>query len=59
MLTPVTSNIPQELKALPRWITWRAEIWTPGEKPRKVPYDPRALNSRASSTDPDTWATFE
>jgi hypothetical protein len=59
MLTPITSNIPQELKALPRWLTWRAEVHTPGEKPRKVPYNAAALNSKASSTDPATWSTFE
>ena len=46
-------QIPSELKALPRWVCWR------NEQGRKVPYDANALNSRASSTDPQTWATFE
>lgn len=59
MLTPITENFPQELRALPRWVTWRYEPRTPGAEPSKVPYDPRALNSRASSTDPTTWGSFE
>jgi hypothetical protein len=59
MLTPVMSNIPEELKALQRWVAWRHEPRNPGDEPSKVPYDPRALNSRASSTDPATWGTFE
>lgn len=46
-------QIPSELKALPRWVCWR------NEQGRKVPYDANTLNSRASSTDPQTWATFE
>lgn len=55
---PRFASIPAELKALPRWVCWRAEQ-KPGEKkPRKVPYNARTLNRKASSTDPATWATF-
>ena len=43
-------NIPIELKALDRWVIW---------KEGKIPYDARYANSRASSTNPETWATFD
>jgi len=54
---PQFDNIPQELRELPRWVTWSAE-GLPGEKPRKVPYAPDRPNTRASSTDSTTWGTF-
>lgn len=44
------NNIPQELKDLDRWVVWRDG---------KIPYDAKYANSRASSTNPDTWASFE
>ncbi len=47
-------NIPEELKARPQWVMWRAV----GEKPDKVPYSART-GRRASSTDLMTWSTFE
>lgn len=56
-IAPDLSRIPPELRALPRWVTWRAE-GQPGEAPRKVPHDAKALSARASTTDPATWATF-
>lgn len=43
-------NIPEELKQLDRWVVWRDG---------KIPYDAKFVNSRASSTNPDTWASFE
>ena len=43
-------NIPEELKQLDRWVVWRDG---------KVPYDAKLLDSRASSTNPSTWATFD
>ena len=42
--------IPESLRSIPRWVVW---------KDRKVPYDARALNSKANVLDPDTWASFE
>ena len=54
---PKFDNIPRELRDLPRWVTWNAE-GAEGEKPRKIPYAPDRPNTRASSTDPDTWGTF-
>lgn len=51
--------IPQALKDIPRWVTWRAEAASADEKPRKIPYDPKLPQTRASSTDPDSWGTYE
>lgn len=56
-IAPDLSRIPPELRALPRWVTWRAE-GKPGEAPRKVPHDAKALSACASTTDPATWASF-
>ena len=50
-------SFPQELTALRQWICWRLEPDPKGEKPRKVPYDPRT-GRKASSTNPETWATL-
>lgn len=50
MLRPNFERIPAELAQLPRWLVWRD---------KKVPYcasDPRL---KASSTDPETWSSFE
>lgn len=56
-LTPNFDNIPLELRSRP-FVNWRAE-GNPSEKPRKVPYIAGSPNSRASSTDPTTWRTFD
>lgn len=58
-LNVVTENMPVELLALARWVIWKYEVNEPGRKPRKVPYDPKRENRRASTTDPATWGTFE
>jgi putative DNA primase/helicase len=47
-------NVPEEMKARPQHIVWRAV----GEKPTKIPYSPRT-GRKASSTDLMTWSTFE
>lgn len=47
------NNIPKELIAIDRWVCWRD---TNG---RKIPYDAKSLNSAASSTNSETWATYE
>src|SRR5439155_25689000 len=49
--------IPAELRAL-SWVLWRAESRGEG-KPTKVPYCVADPGRRASSTDPETWATFD
>ena len=57
-LAPNFESIPAELRALPRWVTWKA-VPQPGKsKPSKVPYRTDLPNTRASSTDPETWGTF-
>ena len=48
---------PKELSDLRQWICWRLEPDPKSDKPRKVPYDPKT-GRKASSTNPDTWATL-
>jgi putative DNA primase/helicase len=48
-------NIPDELKALPQWVLWRAE--QRGGRTSKVPY--RTDGRRASSTNHDDWVNFD
>ena len=48
-------STPIELASAPRWLCWRLEPDPKGEKPRKVPYDPKT-GRKASSTNPETWA---
>jgi hypothetical protein len=55
-IAPNFDTIPDELRQVPNWVLWKAE-GNPGEKPRKVPYTP-GTNTRASSTDPTTWRSF-
>lgn len=50
-------NYPRELVGLRQWICWRLEPDPKSDKPRKVPYDPKT-GRKASSTNPDTWATL-
>jgi putative DNA primase/helicase len=50
-------NIPDELKSLPQWVTWKTVVRN-GKK-TKVPYQPRPGKKRlADSTNPETWGTF-
>lgn len=58
-ITPSQYNfeaIPEELKALPRWVMWRHE---PGKDgiPTKVPYSANT-GRKASSNDPISWTIF-
>lgn len=46
-------NIPKELIEIDRWVCWRD---TNG---RKLPFDAKSLNSYASSTNSETWASYE
>ena len=50
-------NIPDELRERPRWVLWRYE--ERGDKQTKVPYRVDAPKSRASSTNPETWAKLD
>jgi putative DNA primase/helicase len=49
--------IPQELRDIPNWVSWRLEHDKYGEE-TKVPYRPGS-NRRASVSDPKTWTTFD
>ena len=49
---------PEEMRKMAQWVGWRLEPDPKGEKPRKVPYDPKT-GKRASSTNPETWGTME
>lgn len=57
-LRPNFEDIPRELRAIPRWVAWKAEV-RGGGKPTKVPYRTDLPDTKASATDPDTWGTFE
>ena len=54
-LSPVAERIPEELKAIPRWVLWKAEQrdgrWT------KVPYRPNG--DHAKSNDSKTFSPFD
>jgi putative DNA primase/helicase len=54
ILSVKPAYIPEELRARPQWVVWKAV----GEKPDKVPYSART-GCKASSTDLMTWSTFE
>jgi primase-polymerase (primpol)-like protein len=48
-------NVPDDLRERDQWLLWRSEMVKDREE--KVPYSVRG--SRASSTDPRTWSSFE
>lgn len=55
-MMPLTfDKIPHLLKQRAQWVMWKLELR--GDKATKVPYTLRG--SKASSTNPKTWATFE
>jgi putative DNA primase/helicase len=49
-------NIPEELRQRLQWLVWKLE--ERGGKPTKVPYIAGGVG-KASSTDSETWRTFE
>jgi hypothetical protein len=49
MLNPLFANIPPELSSLNRWVVWR----------NKVPFNASAPEMNASSTNPETWSSFD
>src|SRR5262249_27517791 len=55
-LSIIGEQIPEELKRLPQWVTWKYELrnnkWT------KPPYQVNGVD-RASSTDAATWGEFK
>lgn len=58
-ILPQFDFIPEELRNYSRWLVWRAEANDHNEKPRKIPYDAKLSNNRASSTNPENWASFK
>ena len=55
MIAADLAAIPGSLTGLPRWLVWRNE--SRGGKQTKVPKTAR--NTAATSTSPDTWASFD
>lgn len=50
-------SVPDDLKKLPQWVVWKKETDEKG-KVKKVPRNP-ITGYGASSTNPETWNTFE
>lgn len=50
MLAPNFYSVPAELVGLNRWLVWKG---------KKVPYNASAPSMNASSTDPETWSSFD
>lgn len=50
------ANVPKELRDCPQWVLWSLDD-RGGAKPTKVPR--QITGFQASSTNPDTWETFE
>lgn len=53
-----TDAIPAELKALDRWVAWKAVDRGDGKKPTKIPVNPMT-GGNAMSDNPSTWGAFE
>jgi putative DNA primase/helicase len=51
-------NVPDELQQRAQWVTWKLIQREGAQKATKVPFNART-NKPASTTDPDTWSTFE
>lgn len=51
-------NIPGKLKSFPQWVTYKSKELVKGEKPTKIPIDPKT-GKYAKTNDPQTWGTFE
>jgi len=49
--------IPAELRELEQWVVWRSE--ERDGKRTKVPYRPASPSTRANTTDPSTWGSYD
>lgn len=58
-LTVLPENIPLELRQIPAWAVWRAEMDPGTSHMSKPPYQALHPEERAYATQPETWATFE
>lgn len=56
LIDRIRTNFPQELQELDQWVVWRIE--GRDGKPTKIPYN-ALTGSRADSTAPATWSSFE
>jgi len=54
--TPVFDNIPEELRAYPQWICWKAV--PKGDRFNKIPIEP-GTGKAARSNDPTTWRSYQ
>ncbi|WP_321417317.1 DUF5906 domain-containing protein [uncultured Desulfobacter sp.] len=54
-LRPELAGIPDELKALPRWVLWGKSSMPAGKE--KTPFQPSGIP--ASSKDPTTWSQYD
>ncbi|MYN47440.1 AAA family ATPase [Pseudoduganella sp. FT93W] len=59
VLAPMLSAVPETLRNIARWVVWKLESRNSSGKPTKVPYCPTLIDTRGSSTDPNTWGTFD
>lgn len=51
-------NIPAKLKSFHQWVTYKSKELIKGEKPTKIPIDPKT-GKYAKTNDPQTWGSFE
>jgi putative DNA primase/helicase len=51
------ASVPAEIRGERRWVCWRAE--TRNGRRTKVPFRADDPSEKASSTDPETWASFD
>lgn len=56
---PDAAAVPYELRSRPQWVCWRYEARDDGGKPTKMPYQANAPTRKASSTNPQTWSSFQ
>lgn len=52
------SNIPYQLKELKQWVCWKYVERNSSDRPTKIPFNFRT-GRYASSTDPNTWGSFD
>lgn len=53
------SGIPEELRTRNQWVVWRYELTLDRSNYTKVPYRADNPERGASTTNPETWATFD
>lgn len=53
--------IPDDLKEISNWVAWKIEARynDPKKTPTKVPYQVRSSSERASSTNDETWSSYD